>query len=497
MTATQQTRRGNGRNNVEELRPIRNLVPPHDLDAEAAVISACMLDEGAYDACAGMGLTPETFYSAANRAIYDAVVYLKETSEACDVVMVANRLRDTEKLNMVGGTPYLVQMTDAVPAVTNIASYARVVRDKWRLRHVIATMRAHAAAGYAELESGVQEYLDNVEHDVAEIARAFDASRGMRTIGAAGAAAMDRIVDARADGDTQVLAGVPFGYERVDNLTKGMMGSDLIIVAARPGMGKTAFALGVALNNAAPEPHHPDDDDAPPRMSVAFFSLEMADEQLALRGIAHNQRLNAQRLRAFEVAGKEWQQFVDGVAWEQKVAIHIDDTPRLSHADIRSRARRLAAELERSGKPRLGLIIVDYLQIMGGVQRYNQNREELVADNARGLKALAKELDVPVMALAQLNRGVENRSAKDKRPMLSDLRESGAIEQEADLVAFLYRDEYYFPDTPDAGVAEFIVAKQRSGPTRTTKLRFTPEYTRFDNLADYDDDFEDVADETY
>jgi replicative DNA helicase len=478
--------RGNGRNDrVEELRPIRNLVPPHDMDAEAAVISACMLDEAAYDACAGMGIAPHTFYSVANRTIYEAILHLKESAEAVDVVMVANRLRDTDKLQVIGGTSYLAQMTDAVPAVANIESYARVVRDKWRVRHVIATMRAHAAGGYGELES-VQEYLDGIEHDVAEIARAFDASRGMRSIGAAGAAAMDRIVEAKADGDTKVLAGVPFGYERIDNLTKGMMGGDLIIVAARPGMGKTAFALGVALNNAAP-PDYANQPELEPDTSVAFFSLEMTDEQLALRGIAHEQRLNAQRLRAFEVAGKEWQQFVDGVAWEQKVAVHIDDTPRLSHADIRSRARRLAGELDRSGKPRLGLVIVDYLQIMGGVQRYNQNREELVADNARGLKALAKELGVPVIALAQLNRGVENRSAKDKRPMLSDLRESGAIEQEADLVAFLYRDDYYFKDSPDAGTAEFIVAKQRSGPTRTARVKYTPEYTRFDNLAEFDD----------
>ncbi len=490
MTAAD--RRGNG--SVEELRPARGMVPPHDLDAEASVLSACILDAGAYDACAGLGVAPHMFYSQANKLIFEAIVYLKNANLSVDTVLLAGRLKDLERLTQIGGSSYLAQIVDAVPSVQNIDSYAIVVRDKWRIRHLIATMRHRAAQGYGEIEEGVQAYIDSVEHDVADIARRYDSSRGMRTIGAAGAAALDRIVEANKSGSA-VLVGVPFGFTHVDRLTKGMMGSDLIIVAGRPGMGKTAFALNVAIENARPPLR---DDTNVEQISVAFFSLEMSDEQLALRGIAIEQRMDAQRLRAFEVAGSEWAKFTEGLAWEQTVEIHIDETPRLNAADIRSRARRLAADLERKKKPRLGLVIVDYLQIMGGAMRYNQNREELVAENARGLKALAKEMGIPVMALAQLNRAVETRGSKDRRPMLSDLRESGTIEQEADLVAFLYRDEYYFKDSPDKGIAEFIVAKQRSGPTLTAKLKFTPQHTRFDNLseADYEfDDFDEYGDD--
>ena len=478
---------------IPELRPVKGIAPPHDLDAEASVLSACVLDNHAIDLCTGLKLVPEMFYSHANRLIFETILELREGTMPCDIVTIASRLRDTARFQKIGGSPYLSQIVDAVPSIQNVESYAMIVRDKWRVRQTIAVMKVHAAEGYGQLDD-VQAWIDTVEADVADMARHFDSTRGMRSIGEAGASAMQRIVDAQNDGKDGMV-GVPFGYERIDRRTRGMMGSDLIIVAARPGMGKTSFAMGVAINVAKPVMDRETDRWEWGDGSVGFFSLEMDEEQLALRGIAVQQKLQAQQLRAFEVAKKDWPVFIDGVAWEQRASIHIDPTPRLSVADVRSRSRRLAADLERKGLPPLKLIIVDYLQIMG-TQRYNQSREELVGDGARGLKALAKELKVPVMALAQLNRAVETRTSKDKRPQLSDLRESGTIEQEADLVAFLYRDEYYFPDSADKGIAEFIIGKQRSGPTGTVKLRFTPEYTRFDNLADeYEfDEYDDLVD---
>ncbi len=473
---------------VAELRPIKGYVPPHDMDAEAAVLSACLLDNHALDLCVGLMLSPEHFYSHANRVIYETMIELRSDGTPCDVVTLASKLRG-ERLSQIGGSPYLAQIIDSVPSVSNVETYAIIVRDKWRQRQAIAVMRAHAAEAYGNLDS-VQEWIDAVEADIAELARHFDTSRGMRTIGRSAASALERITLAQKEGEG-AMVGVPFGYARVDDRTKGMMGGELYVIAARPGMGKTSFALGVAMNIASPGVDR-FGERVSPTGSVGFFSLEMSDEALALRAIAVEKRMDAQRLRSYEIASNEWQPFTDGVAWAQHVAIHVDPTPGLSVADMRSRARRLAADLERSSAPPLRLIVVDYLQIMG-TQRNNQSREELVAESARGLKALAKELNVPVMALAQLNRDVERRSGKDKRPQLSDLRESGAIEQEADLVAFLYRDEYYFEDTQDKGVAEFIVRKQRSGPTGTVRLSFTAAHTRFDNLAD-DYDFDGLVD---
>lgn len=464
-------------NNIQELRPAKGLIPPHDLDAEGSVLSACVLDEHALDLCLGLGITPEMFYSRANRNIFAAIIGLRQDNLPVDVTLVAARLRDQGRLQEIGGSPYLAQIVDATPAAGNVESHALLIRDKWRLRMAIATMRARATEAYGDVES-VQVFLDGLEADLAEIGRSYDARKGLSLIGHAARLALERIVTANEEG-RKAMVGVPFGYERIDALTKGMMAGDLIVIAGRPGMGKTSFALGVAIHVSG----EPERESEHEQLTSAVFSLEMTEEQLALRAIAIKQKLYAQRLRAYEIAKQEWPIFIDGVAWTQKLSLWVDDTPQLTVADIRSRARRLKAECEREGRPRLGLIVVDYLQIMAG-RPGEDHREQIVAESARGLKALGKELGCPVLALAQLNRAVETRSTKDKRPQLSDLRESGAIEQEADLVAFLYRDEYYNPESPDKGLAEFIVGKQRSGPTRMVRLKFTPEYTRFDNLAD-------------
>jgi replicative DNA helicase len=485
------------RQELPELRPSAGRVPPHDLDAEAAVLSAILLSSESFDQVSEL-LHAEHFYSDANRRIFEAVVALQTANAPVDVVTVATWLRDRERLQQVGGTPYLAQLTDSIPAVAHLEAYGKVVREKWRVRQLIATCQRFAAEGYGNCGE-VQEFIDQAEQAVFDIARVAE-NTAVRPVSEAIKGAFDIIVAAAKRGGG--ITGVSTGFDRLDRKCAGLHKGDLYIVAGRPGMGKTAFVLNIAVNVATPRRARTNDagdplgagDTEQPGWGVGFFSLEMPREQLASRLLGAEARVDVSRLRSGTVKNEDWNKLTDAAARVGRLPLWLYDTPALGLLDLRAKIRRLKAEITRKTgdgpeAQDLGLVVVDYLQLMQG-RRDAQSREQEISELSRGLKQLAKEMAVPVIALSQLNRSVETRTTKDKRPQLSDLRESGAIEQDADTIIFIYRDEYYFQESPDKGVAEIIIAKQRNGPTGTIKVRFTPEYTRFDNLATEDYEFD-------
>lgn len=496
-------RKGESRSGAAVLRPSEGRVPPHDLDAEAAVLSAVLLDAGAFDQAYEV-LRAEHFYSDANRRVFEAVLDLQGKGQPVDVVSVASWLRSRERLEQVGGTPYLAQLADATPAVAHVGQHARVVREKYRLRQVIATCQQYAAAGYGDC-GDVQEFIDHAEQSIFDIARVPERT-AVRPVRDAINRAFDLLAAAARRGEA--VTGVPTGFTRLDRQVAGLHPGDLYIVAGRPGMGKTAFVLNIATNAAQAHRVRVDDPHAPfgeaeveePGYGVAFFSLEMPREQLASRLLATEARVDVSKIRSGAIGHEDWNKLTDAAARLGKLPLWLDDTPALGLLDLRAKVRRLKADINRASgdAPRaqkLGLVVVDYLQLMQG-RRDAGNREQEISELSRGLKQLAKELEVAVIALSQLNRSVETRTSKDKRPQLSDLRESGAIEQDADTIIFIYRDEYYNKDmTAEPGVAEIIVAKQRNGPTGTVKVHYEAAFTRFDNLSsevevDQFDDFD-------
>jgi replicative DNA helicase len=484
------------RDEAAELRPSAGRVPPHDLDAEAAVLSAVLLSSEAFDEVSDV-LRSEHFYSDANRRIFEAIIELQTAGGTVDVVRVATWLRDRDRLAQIGGTPYLAQLTDAIPAVAHVGVHAKVVREKWRVRQLIATCQRFAAEGYSGQED-VQIFIDQAEQAIFDIARVPE-NTAVRPVQEAIHGAFEILVAASKRGEG--ITGVPTGFDRLDRKCAGLHKGDLYIVAGRPGMGKTAFVLNIAVNVATPRRVRSSDSDGvlggdieQPGWGVGFFSLEMPREQLASRLLAVEARVDVSRLRSGSIKHEDWNKLTDAAARVGRLPIWLDDTPALGLLDLRAKIRRLKAEISRKSgagpeAQDLGLVVVDYLQLMQG-RKGAQSREQEISELSRGLKQLAKEMGVPVMALSQLNRSVETRTTKDKRPQLSDLRESGAIEQDADTIIFIYRDEYYNQESVDRGVAEIIIAKQRNGPTGTVKVRFTPEYTRFDNLATEDYEFD-------
>jgi replicative DNA helicase len=485
------------RHELPELRPTPGRVPPHDLDAEAAVLSAVLLSSEAFDQISDV-LHPEHFYSDANRRIFEGVVDLQTNGRPVDIVTVATWLRDRERLPQVGGTPYLAQLTDAIPAVAHVTAHAKSVQEKWRVRQLIATCQRFAAEGYGGCED-VQLFIDEAEQAIFDIARVPEGT-AVRPVQEAIHGAFEILVAASKRGEG--ITGVPTGFDKLDRKCAGLHKGDLLIVAGRPGMGKTAFVLNIAVNVASPRrvrTRDPDDtlgsgDIEQPGWGVGFFSLEMPREQLASRLLAVEARVDVSRIRSGSIKHEDWNKLTDAAARVGRLPIWLDDTPALGLLELRAKIRRLKAEISRKtgDGPQaqdLGLVVVDYLQLMQG-RRNAQSREQEISELSRGLKQLAKEMSVPVIALSQLNRAVETRTTKDKRPQLSDLRESGAIEQDADTILFIYRDEYYNQESTERGVAEIIISKQRNGPTGTVKVRFTPEYTRFDNLATEDYEFD-------
>jgi replicative DNA helicase len=472
-------------------------VPPHDLDAEAAVLSAILLTREALDKVLEI-LRPEHFYSDANGRIFEAVRELALVHIPVDIVSVASWLRDRERLAMVGGPSYLGQLADATPAVAHVGAHAMVVYEKWRLRQLIATCQKVAAEGYGDV-GVVQDFIDGAEQSVYEIARTGSRA-SVEPLGAVLRAAFQQITEAAERGDR--ITGYSTGYDKLDAKTAGLHPGDLAIVAARPGMGKTAFVCNIAVNIASPRhfTHAPEQGPpielVEPGYGVVIFSLEMPREQLAKRMVCSEGRVDLGRLRQGHLQPEDWRRLTEGASYLSSLPIWIDDTPAIGLLELRAKVRRIQAEFNREPEPadpargreaqhgrKVGLVVVDYLQLMKGREGV-QSREQEISELSRGLKQLAKELKLPVVALSQLNRAVETRTKTEKRPQLSDLRESGSLEQDADLVVFIYRDSYYNPETTNAkGIAELIIAKQRNGPTGKVMVRFTDSCTRFDNLA--------------
>ncbi|MET0144812.1 MAG: replicative DNA helicase [Ilumatobacteraceae bacterium] len=451
-------RRGDDRGRSS--RPtISSRIPPHNLQAEESVLGAVLLSRDAIGAVSEQGLQPDDFYKPGHQHIYDAVRALYSTGAPADTVTVADELRRAGLLEQVGGSEALHALQNATPAISNAAHYARIVQDTAILRRLI-----HVAGDIAEMAYGepddITKAVDEAESKVFKVAeeRITDSTQLLsETI----KGVMDRLEETFARGDT--ITGTATGYHDLDELLSGLQPSTLNIVGARPAMGKTAFGLGMATHVAQST--------AKP---VLVFSLEMGHNELTQRILSSEARVDSTKMRNGRLSESDWAKIGRAIG-RLEVPLFLDDNPRVTVMEIRAKARRLKA---RHGG--LALIVIDYLQLMSG-GGYSENRQLEVSEISRNLKILAREMEVPIVALSQLSRNLEARS--DKRPMLSDLRESGSLEQDADVVMFLYRDEVYNAESPDKGSAEVIVAKHRSGPIGTKRLVFLGQYTRFDNAA--------------
>lgn len=436
-------------------------LPPQSVEAEEAVIGGILLDNTALDRTVEH-VRPDDFYRESHRKIMRTVIELSERGEPVDLVTLADALKSRNELTDVGGAAYLAELADKVPTAANVSYYARMVKEKAILRSLIQTATEIATRGY-ESQADVDQFLDDAEHKIFEISerKVRPTFFRIRDIMVDSMRAIEQLYERK-----ELVTGVPSGYVDLDKMTAGLQPSDLIVIAGRPSMGKTAFALNIAAYAAM----HAD-------TGVAIFSLEMSKEQLVLRMLCSEARVDQSKVRAGFAAERDFPKLALAASRLAEAPIYIDDTPALSVLELRAKARRL--KRERDSK--LGLIVIDYLQLMRG-HGGADNREQEISNISRSLKGLAKELSVPVVALSQLNRQVEQRG--DKRPLMADLRESGAIEQDADVIAFIYRDEVYNKQSPDEGIAEILIGKQRNGPIGKVRLAFRGEYTRFDNLAE-------------
>ena len=467
---------------------VESRVPPHDLDAEAAVLSAVMVDPLAFDKVSEI-LRPEHFYSEAHRRIFEACTDLASAGKPVDVVQVATWLRDRDRLAQVGGMAYLTDVLNAAPAVANVGAYGKTIHEKYRVRQLILTCQRVTAQGYAGYGEA-QQFIDSAEQAVYDIARTRESS-SVHALRDVMQDTFRRITKATERGAR--IIGISTGFDRYDRMTSGLHDGELTIVAARPGMGKTSFVLNLAINVASPQQlesaRDPNERWEEPGYGVVVFTLEMPREQIVNRMLCSEAKVDVSRVRTGMLTPNDWSRLTQAASHLANLNVWVDDTPALSLLELRSKVRRLQAEFDRTDsatgekKQRIGLVVVDYLQLMKGRENAN-SREQEISEISRGMKQLAKELSLPVIALSQLNRAVETRGEKSKRPQLSDLRESGAIEQDADNICFIYRDDYYNKESADRAVAELIIAKQRNGPTDTVKVRFDAQYTRFDNLAD-------------
>jgi len=438
-------------------------LPPQNLEAEQSVLGSVMLVSGVMEKVAHL-LEPEDFYKPAHQRIYRAMMELFDRSEPVDVLTVTSALTDANALDEAGGAAYVASLSDIVPSAANIVHYAKIVRQKSILRRLIQVTGDIAGRCFEE-QHDIEQLLDDVERTVFEISSA-KSDQGFFSMRDIAGDAFKRI-EALADRDEHIT-GVPTGYDEFDQKTAGLQSSDLIIIAGRPSMGKTAFAMNIVQNAALLS-----------KVPVAVFSLEMSKEQLAVRMLCSLSRIDSNRIRTGHLQEQDWPRLVRATGMLRDAPIYIDDTPAISVLEMRAKTRRMKMEHN------VGLVVVDYLQLMRGRAR-SDSREQEISDISRSLKAMAKELDLPVVALSQLNRSLESRT--DKRPQLSDLRESGAIEQDADVICFIYRDEVYnkSPDNPNRGIAEIIIGKQRNGPVGTVKLTFLNHITTFENLAHHD-----------
>jgi replicative DNA helicase len=462
---------------VTELRPASGRVPPHDLDAEAIVLSDILLKPDNYDVVAPI-VRPEYFYAHANRAIFEAIEAVAADHDPIDAGTVAARLRTEGKLEAVGGMPYLSQIVDATPAVENVRAHAEIIRDRWVKRQLIVRCQSAAAEAFTWTQAAHPLVL-NVEAALSELA-SLGASDALEPIGAIADREMQLIQQAQVSGQT--ITGIPTGFSRLDGLTGGLHATDLLIVAGRPAMGKSALAMNLAANVARPSGEMPG-------FGVAFFSLEMPRGQVALRFACSESGVSTAHVRHGKLTAGQMHDLIQGAQSLAAFPIWVDDTPSVSLLDLRARVRKLQRDVQagRVNVPNRGLalVVVDYIQLMRGIRNKGDSREAEVASLSRGLKALAKELSLTVLAVAQLNRAVEKTRGGDKRPQLSDLRESGALEQDADAVYFVYRPEYY-DDAAPKGEAELIIGKQRNGPCDTVEMYFKASCTRFYEKAEED-----------
>jgi replicative DNA helicase len=442
--------------NIEALR-----VPPHSLEAEQAVLGGLMLSGEAWAKIADK-LTERDFYRRDHQLMYRAIGELSEKGMPCDAVTLGEWFDAQGLAESVGGTRYVLELANSTPSAANIVAYAEIVREKSVLRQLIDAGMEITGDGFRPEGRSSQELVESAEQKVFQIAEA--GSRGRQGFVPMRSAVKEafRLLQERYESRSPIT-GLPTGFNDLDYKTAGLQAGDLIIIAARPSMGKTALSLNIAEYAAIKT-----------GKAAAVFSMEMSSSQLAFRLISSLGRINQQHLRTGELADEEWPRVTSAITMLSEAKIFIDDTPSLSPLELRARARRLKREHD------LGLIVVDYLQLMQ-VPGNKENRATEISEISRSLKALARELGVPVIALSQLNRSLEQRT--DKRPVMADLRESGAIEQDADVIVFIYRDEYYNPESNEKGVAEIIIGKQRNGPTGTVKLTFLGQYTRFENFA--------------
>ncbi|WP_422124668.1 replicative DNA helicase [Planococcus sp. X10-3] len=437
------------------MNDVMDRVPPHNQEAEQSVLGAIFLEPQSLISVAEI-VMPEDFYRIAHQKIFQTMINLSDRGKAIDVVTVTEELSAKKELEDVGGLSYLTEIANAVPTAANVGHYAHIVEEKALLRRLIRVATSIVEDGFTR-EDEVEALLAEAEKKMMEVSSRKNAGDFIHI----------KDVLVKTYDNIELLhtrkgdvTGIPTGFKDLDKITAGFQRNDLIIVAARPSVGKTAFALNVAQNVATKTDEN-----------VAIFSLEMGAEQLVMRMLCAEGNIDAQVLRTGALQNEDWRKLTMAMGSLSNAGIFIDDTPGIRVNDIRAKCRRLKQEYG------LGMIMIDYLQLIAGPGKSGENRQQEVSDISRSLKGLARELEVPVIALSQLSRGVEQR--QDKRPMMSDLRESGSIEQDADIVSFLYREDYYDKETEDQNMIEIIVAKQRNGPTGTVKLAFVKEYNKF------------------
>lgn len=431
---------------------------PSNDDSERAILGAILLDNSLITQ-AVEHLKPADFYSPLNRRIYAAMISLFEASKVIDPILISEELKKEGSLEAIGGVSTITNLTYGLPHFTDLTGYIEVVRDKAMMRNLIRTCNQITSEALEE-EEDARVILDHAEQMIFALAERR-AAEGFAHVQPVAEKVLAK-VEEYSRRETHALTGLATGFRELDEMTSGLQQSDLVIVAARPSMGKTALCLTIAQNAAIDE-----------KAVVGFFSLEMSKEQLVMRMMASEAKVDASRFRRGILSRDEWERLARAIGTLAEAKLFIDDTPGISVLEMRAKARRLAVEQKR-----LDLIVVDYLQLMGSGGR-SESRQQEVSQISRELKALAKEMNVPVIALSQLSRAPEARNPP--KPMMSDLRESGSIEQDADVVAFIYREDYYKPSDENAGMAELILSKQRNGPTGTIKLAFLKEFTRFEN----------------
>lgn len=438
-------------------------VPPHDTEAEQAVLGSMLTDVDAVVDAIEI-LKPEDFYREDNKNIYEAMLNLYGKAEPIDVITVKSELTSMGKFEVVGGLEYLATLPDKVPTTTNAIKYIHIVEEKSILRKLIKTANDLISLGYAQNED-IDVIIEQAEKKI------FDMMQGKNQKGYT--ALKDILVESFAEieklyNQKEAITGIPTGFADLDYKTAGLHKSDLILIAARPAMGKSAFALNIATNAAINA-----------KVPVIIFNLEMSKSQLVNRMLCSEAMVDSNKIRTGKMDEEDWVKLATALGPLSEAPIYIDDTPGITVSEIRAKCRKLKLEKD------IGLVVIDYLQLIQGSGKKNASREQEISEISRSLKILAKELDIPVVALSQLSRAAEQRA--DHRPMLSDLRESGAIEQDADIVMFLYRDDYYNPDTEKKNIAEIILAKHRAGSTGTIELLWLGNYTKFANIEKYRD----------